>query len=175
MAAMQTISARIPSEDLEWLATYEMQGATTPSDKVRALVTQVRRQHEGSMDYGVSLGWMRDLVSPFVTAVGAFEHRQSRHSEVLRLVNDWVPQVMAILVAEGTLARDPQRKLVEIEEKLVARVFQLLTAVLRLGVTVQADCYDPKVLEKHLPQLIELAGVVNASRRSSTDGEAKHG
>ena len=55
MAAMQTISARIPSEDLEWLATYEMQGATTPSDKVRALVTQIRRQHEGSMDYGASL------------------------------------------------------------------------------------------------------------------------
>lgn len=175
MAAMQTISARIPSEDLEWLATYEMQGATTPSDKLRALVTQIRRQHQGSMDYGASLAWMRDLVSPFVTAVGAFEHRQSRHSEVLRLVNDWVPQVMAILVAEGTLARDPQRKLVEIEEKLVARVFQLVTAVLRLGVTAQADCYDPKVLEKHLPQLIELAGVVNASRRSSIDGEAKHG
>ena len=40
MAAMQTISARIPTEDLEWLATYEMQGASTPSDKVRALVTE---------------------------------------------------------------------------------------------------------------------------------------
>jgi hypothetical protein len=78
--------------------------------------------------------------------------------------------VMAILVAEGTLARDPQRKLAEIEEKLVARIFQLLMAVLRLGVTASADCYDPKVLEKHLPQLIELAGVITAGRRSSTDG-----
>jgi hypothetical protein len=170
MAAMQTVSARIPGEDLEWLATFDIQGATTPSDKLRALVTQVRRQHEGSLDYGSSLQWMRDLVSPFVTAVGSFEHRHSRHSEVLRLVNDWVPQVMAILVAEGTLARDPQRKLAEIEEKLVARIFQLLMAVLRLGVTTSPDCYDPKVLEKHLPQLIELAGVITAGRRSSTDG-----
>src|SRR5690349_15933618 len=126
MAAMQTISARIPSEDLEWLATYDMQGATTPSDKVRALVTQVRRQHEGSMDYGASLGGMRDLVSPVAAAVGACEHRQSRHSGVRRRVSDWVPQVMGRLVAEGTLARDPQRKLVELEEKLVARIFQLL-------------------------------------------------
>lgn len=175
MAAMQTVSARIPVEDLEWLATFEIQGATTPSDKLRALVTQIRRQHQGSLDYGASLQWMRDLVSPFVTAVGSFEHRQSRHSEVVRLVSDWAPQVMAMLVAEGALARDPQRKLLEIEEKLVARVFQLLMAVLRLAVTPSADCYDPKVLEKHLPQLIELAGVVNASRRSSTDGEAKHG
>jgi hypothetical protein len=175
MAAMQTVSVRIPGEDLEWLATYDIQGATSPSDKLRALVTQIRRQQQGAMDYGASLQWMRELVSPFVTAVGAFEHRQSRHSEVLRLMNDWVPQVMAMLVAEGTLARDPQRKLVELEEKLVARVFQLVMGVLRLAVTPSADCYDPKVLDRHLPQLIELAGVVSASRRTSTEGETKNG
>ena len=175
MAAMQTVSARIPGEDLEWLATFEIQGATTPSDKIRALVTQIRRQHQGSMDFGTSLQWMRDLIAPFATAVGAFEHRHSRHSEVLRLVNDWVPQVMAMLVAEGTLARDPQRKLVDIEDKLVARLFQLLTTLLRMGVTPSADCYDPKVLERHLPQLIELTGVIAASRRTSTEGETKHG
>ena len=110
MAAMQTVSARIPGEDLEWLATLDMQGATTPSDKIRALVSQLRRQHEGALDYGASLQWMRDLVAPFVTAVGAFEHRQSRHSELVRLVADWVPQVMALLVAENSFARDPQKK-----------------------------------------------------------------
>src|SRR5687768_17609067 len=107
MAAMQTVSARISGEDLEWLATFDIQGATTPSDKIRALVGQIRRQHQGSMDYAASLQWMRDLVAPFVTAVGAFEHRQSKHSDVLRLVSDWVPQVMAMLVAEGALGRDP--------------------------------------------------------------------
>jgi hypothetical protein len=175
MAAMQTVSARISGEDLEWLATFDIQGATTPSDKIRALVGQIRRQHQGSMDYAASLQWMRDLVAPFVTAVGAFEHRQSKHSDVLRLVSDWVPQVMAMLVAEGALGRDPQRKALEIEEKLVTKLFQLLMAVLRLGVTPAADCYDPKVLERHLPQLIELTGVIAASRRTSTDGEIKNG
>jgi hypothetical protein len=175
MAAMQTVSARIPGEDLEWLATLEIQGATTPSDKIRALVSQVRRQHQGSLDYGASLQWMRDLVTPFVTSLGAFEHRQNRHSEILRLVNDWVPQVMAMLVTEGMLARDAQRKAVELEEKLVTKLFQLLTAVLRMGVTPSADCYDPKVLERHLPQLLELTGVIAAGRRSSTDGVTEHG
>src|SRR6185312_12764513 len=100
MAAMQTVSARIPGEDLEWLATLDVQGATTPSDKIRALVSQLRRQHEGAMDYSASLQWMRDLISPFVTSVGAFEHRQSKHSELLRLTADWAPQVMALMVAE---------------------------------------------------------------------------
>ena len=175
MAAMQTVSARIPGEDLEWLATLDVQGATTPSDKIRSLVSQLRRQHQGSMDYSASLQWMRDLVAPFVTAVGAFEHRQSKHSELVRLVADWAPQVMAIMVAESSLAREPQKKAIEIEEKLAARLFQLVTSLLRLAVTPSADCYDPRVLDKHLPQLIELAGVIAASRKLATDGEIKHG
>jgi len=142
MAAMQTVSARIPTDDLQWLATLDMQGANTPSDKLRALVTQLRRQHEGALEYSASLQWMRDLVAPFLTAVGAFEHRQGRHSEVLRLISDWVPQLMALLVAESTLGKDPLRKAQEIEDKLVVRCVQLLTGILRLGITASIDCYD---------------------------------
>lgn len=175
MPAMQTVSVRIPTDDLEWLATFNVQGATTPSDKLRTLVTQVRRQHEGSLDYGASMQWMRDLVAPFSAAAGALEHRTSRHSELIRLLADWLPQVMAILVAESNLGPNPQKKAVEVEEKLAARVFQLITAILRLGVTQTADCYDPRVLEKHLPQVIELAGVIAANRNMPTSKEHKNG
>jgi hypothetical protein len=173
--AMQTVSARIPNEDLEWLAALEVQGATTPSDKLRALVTQVRRQHEGAMDYGASLQWMRDLVTPLVTAVGGFEHRHGKHSEIIRLVADWVPQTMAILIADANLGRDPQRKAPELEEKLILKLFQLVMAVLRLSVTPAADCYDPRALEKNLPQVIELAGVIATNRKGRADGESTHG
>jgi hypothetical protein len=171
MAAMQTVSARIPVDDLQWLATLEVQGASTPSDKLRALVAQLRRQHEGSMEYSASLQWMRDLVAPFATSIGAFEHRQGKHSELLRLISDWVPQLMAILIAENSLGREPQRKAQEIEEKLVARCVQLIMSFLRLGITPVADCYDPQVLERHLPQLIELSAVIAASRKAAANGE----
>jgi hypothetical protein len=166
MAAMQTVSARIPVEDLQWLATLEVQGATTPSDKLRALVAQLRRQHEGALEYSASLQWMRDLVAPFVTAVGTFEHRQGKHSEVVRLISDWVPQLMAILVSENNLGREPLRKAQEIEEKLVARAVQLLMGLLRLGVTPGADCYDPPALEKYLPPIIELSALIDSSRKA---------
>jgi hypothetical protein len=171
MAAMQTVSARIPVDDLQWLATLEMQGANSPSDKLRALVTQLRRQHEGALEYSASLQWMRDLVAPFVTAVGTFEHRQGQHSELVRLISDWVPQLMAILVAESSLGREPLRKAQEIEAKLAGRCAQLLMGILRLGITPGADCYDPQVLAKHLPQIIELSGIVDSSRKASTDRE----
>jgi hypothetical protein len=163
---MQTVSARIPSEDLEWLATLEVQGASTPSDKLRALLAQLRRQHEGSVEYSASLQWMRDLVAPFVTAIGAFEHRHGKHSEIVRLISDWVPQLMALLVSENGLGRDPLRKAQEIEEKLAGRAVQLLTGILRLGITPATDCYDPQVLEKHLPPIIELSALIDSTRKT---------
>jgi hypothetical protein len=166
MAAMQTVSARIPVEDLQWLATLEVQGASTPSDKLRALVAQLRRQQEGALEYSASLQWMRDLVAPFATAVGTFEHRQGKHSEVVRLISDWVPQLMAILVSENNLGREPQRKAQEIEDKLIGRAVQLLMGILRLAVTRGADCYDPQVLEKYLPQIIELSALIDSSRKA---------
>lgn len=175
MAAMQTVSARIPAEDLEWLATLEIQGAATPSDKLRALLSQVRRQHEGSLEYSASLQWMRDLVAPFLTAIGELEHRQGRHSEVLRLIGDWVPQLMAVLVAESRLGREPQRKAQEIEEKLLARCLQLTMGILRLGITPGADCYDPELLERALPPLIELVQVIATHRKTVAHGGQEHG
>ena len=48
---MQTLSARIPTEDMEWLVGLDIQGAVSPSDKLRSLIGQMRRQYEGTLDY----------------------------------------------------------------------------------------------------------------------------
>jgi hypothetical protein len=58
---------------------------------------------------------------------------------------------MALLVADSTLGSQAQQRAVQLEERFVARVFQLITSILRLGVTQAADCYDPQVIEKHMP------------------------
>jgi hypothetical protein len=78
---------------------------------------------------------------------------------------------MAILVAESSLGKEPLRKAQEIEEKLALRCVQLLMGILRLGITPRADCYDPQVLARHLPQIIELSGVVDSSRKASINRE----
>src|SRR5215471_16070889 len=103
---MQTLSARIPIDDMEWLAGLDIQGAASPSDKLRALIAQVRRQHEGTLDYEGSLSWLRDLVAPFVTAIRALEHENRMHSEVLTLVTEALPPIMATLLSERGLAKD---------------------------------------------------------------------
>ena len=35
---MQTVSVRIPEDDLAWLSSLQLQGASSPSDKIRALI-----------------------------------------------------------------------------------------------------------------------------------------
>src|ERR1044071_3685537 len=140
---MQTMSVRVPSEDVEWLSSLEIPGAVTPSDKLRSLISQMRRQHQGTMDYTACVAWLRDLLGPLVLAIREAEHRQGTHSEAINAVIEWVPQIVATLLAERKFGKDSAAQLVNLENAVVQRAFQLATALLRLGVTAQAECYDP--------------------------------
>jgi hypothetical protein len=162
---MQTLSARIPSEDMEWLAGLDLQGAVSPSDKLRALIAQMRRQYEGTLDYERSLGWLRDLLAPFVTAIRAFEHHNRMHSEVLTLAAEWLPQVMATLLSERALGREEKSRAIDVEDIVVQRSFQFLASLMRLAVTRDAACYSPDVIERHLAPVLEIAGIVAQARR----------
>jgi hypothetical protein len=166
---MQTLSARIPNEDLEWLSALDIQGAVSPSDKLRSLITQMRRQQEGMLDYERSLSWLRDLVAPFVTTVRAMEHQTRTHSEAVTLVAEWAPRVMATLLSERGLAKDARDHAVDIEAILVQRCFQLLASLMRLAVTRDVGCYDPAVIDKYLPSILDIAGVVVQSRKARED------
>src|SRR5262249_29420567 len=154
---MQTLSARIPMDDMEWLAGLDVQGAVSPSDKLRALIAQMRRQHDGTLDYAGSLEWLRDLVTPFVSGVRAFEHHNRMHSEVITLAAEWLPQVMATLLTERGLAQDSKGQdakvqdaraqdakahAIDVEDIVVQRCLQFLASIMRLAVTRDAACYN---------------------------------
>jgi len=162
---MQTLSVRVPTEDIEWLASLEIAGAATPSDKLRALIAQMRRQHQGTMDYAACVAWLRDLLAPFVVAIREVEHRQKLHSDAVNAVIEWVPQIAATLLAERRFAKDGVKNVTDLEDALIQRCFQLTTALLRLGVTPQAECYDPSAIERHLGRVIELADLISADRK----------
>jgi hypothetical protein len=168
---MQTLSARIPTEDLEWLVSLDLQGAVSPSDKVRALIGQLRRQYEGTLDYQRSLAWLRDLVAPFVSAIRTLEHHNQMHSEVLTLVDEALPQIMATLLSERGITNDATKRAIEVEQIVVQRCFQLLTSILRLAVTREAACYNPKVLDQYVPQVLEIAEIIAQTRKMR---EEKH-
>ena len=162
---MQTLSARIPTEDLEWLVGLDVQGAVSPSDKLRALIGQLRRQHEGA--WTTSAAWTGCAIwwRPSSAPSAAFEHENRMHSEVLTLVDGSVPQIMATLLSERGLGNDAKKRAIEVEEIVVQRCFQLLTSILRLAVTRDAACYNPKVIDAHVPPVLEIAEIVAQTRK----------
>jgi hypothetical protein len=163
---MQTVSARLPSEDLQWLSTLELPGAVTPSDKLRTLIAQMRKQHEGTLDYTACLAWLRDLLAPFVIELRGIEHRERTHSEAVGAIIAWAPQVMATILSARDFGGDGIARAREVEDALVQSCFRLLIALLRLGVTPAAECYTPEVIEKHLPRIIELVQLIAANRET---------
>jgi hypothetical protein len=163
---MQTVSARLPSEDLQWLSGLEMPGAVTPSDKLRALIAQMRKQYEGALDYSACLAWLRDLLAPFVIELRGIEHHERIHSAAVSAIIAWAPQIMATMLSARDFGEDGVARACEVEDALVKSCFHLLMALLRLGVTPAAECYAPDVIEKHLPRIVELVQLINANRET---------
>jgi hypothetical protein len=168
---MQTLSVRVPADDVAWLATLDLQGAVSPSDKLRTLIAQMRRQSEGGMDYAASVAWLRDLLTPLVTRIHAVENRHRMHSEALSLTAEWLPAIMATLLSARGIDVNDRARAVELEDLLVERCFQMLTSLLRLAVTREAACYDPGILDRHLPAVIEISAIVAQTRRVQREGK----
>lgn len=66
---MEPLSARIPSDLYLWLAQLPVEGATTNSDKLRVLLSRIKRQHDGAMDYPTAHSWARDIAAPLRDAL----------------------------------------------------------------------------------------------------------
>src|ERR1700730_3894388 len=61
-APMQTISVRVPDDDLEWLLGLDMAGVRNPSDRIRSLIAADRRLREGMTDYVACVSMLRDFL-----------------------------------------------------------------------------------------------------------------
>jgi len=171
MAQMQTISIRVPDEDFQWLLTLQDGGAKTPSEKLRALLSRARQQEAGMAHYSLCSGWMRALAQPFADSVASLERKHKIHSDLIAAVTEWVPQMMAILIAERPAGDRALEEAAEIEAMLAQQSFRLLTALLRSAVTSGPSTYDREVLDRFLPDFIEIASIIDAR----TGKESNHG
>lgn len=164
MSASIPLSVRIPQDDFEWLTTLDIDGATTPSDKLRTIIQRHRRQLDGSQSYELALGWLRDLVQPFAREVAGYEHRSGERSEIVAAMLEWVPQLMALLASEHIAANASADRARQVEEMLLQRGASLLGALLRLAVTPHHAVYDVATIECQLGRLDPLIDTARATR-----------
>lgn len=161
------MSVRLSDDDATFVATLDIEGATTPSDKLRALVSEARQRREGVRDHMQCHAMVRDLISPAMQRLREAEREQGQHSRLLTYLADWLPDAIATLITP-TVATDAQpiEQLRLREQLVVAQVFLLIEDVIRMGVTRESRCYDKQIVRKHLEPTLELARLIDATRSS---------
>ena len=158
------ISARIPSEDAVFLAALKIDGAITPSDKLRAIIAHARRLHEGQDDYNASLTWLGDLLAPALARIRAVEHGARLRSELVSSSAEWLPQMLALFLAyrDGGASK---KGLLELEKALADHAFHFVESLLRLGVTMEAPCYDKGLISDRMEPALNLTRIILATKK----------
>lgn len=164
MAQMQTISIRVPDEDFQWLLSLDEAGARTPSEKLRVLLARARQQEARLTQTELCATWMRTLAQPFVDGIAALERKQKDHSDLVAAVAEWVPQIMATLAASRLSEQGARAEAVEIEAVLAQQSFRMLSTLLRAAVTSAPATYDKDVLDRYLPDVIEIAAIISTRK-----------
>jgi hypothetical protein len=159
------LSVRLSVDDADFLSSLERPGTTTPSDKIRALVAEARRQHDGSRSYAEGIVFQDSQVAPLVRTLWTAERDSDQHSELLFAVLSWLPEIQAYLQAE--LAPDAQGRLDPshlqmVEEGVARRVVGLAEAVLRLSIARPEPCYDPVCISRRLGPVLQLSDLIRS-------------
>jgi hypothetical protein len=162
------LSVRVSEEDAEFLASLELDGAATPSEKLRGLIAQARQRHGEGRTYEGALAIVRELLEPTSQQLRARELKSRQRSELIADTLYWLPDLVAYLMAGPSTrpGKNDAADLVEFEAGVAYRIFRFTEAVLRLGVTAKAPCYDPAVVTAGIGGTLELAQLVLASRQS---------
>lgn len=157
------LSVRVSEEDAEFIATLQIVGAKTPSEKLRTIIAEARRRAQGRYEYSNCLALVREMVAPILTQVREIEHATQTHSEMLAQAGEWIPDMMAFLMTtlDRRTEKNDEGSLNDLEKGVADRVFTLIENVLRLGVTSQSRCYDPNLISDRLDTVVDLVSLIS--------------
>jgi hypothetical protein len=160
---MVPISTRVSQDDVEFISQLKISGASTPSDKVRAIIADAKRRTEGMQDYRSAFQMMQELFQPVREHIREAELDMSKHSELVTRLIEWLPDMTAYLLS--TFARSDhqinEQDLLELEKGISDRIFRLLESVMQMGITQRCPCYDPSAVSKNIKPVLELADLIS--------------
>lgn len=161
-------SFRIRDKDAEFLARLDIEGANTPSDKIRAIIAAARRQDEGQHDYATALQHANNLLAAPIRAIREAENQQGVQSQILARVAQWLPDALAVYWANSPESPDDKKALELLERDMSERLFVLFESILQLGVTDWSHCHNPTQVEQRAQAVLKLANVLLQLRESET-------
>lgn len=165
------LSVRITADDATFLASYEANGAATLSDKVRNLISEAKQRRLGEEDYSQSLEFVQETLAPSFARLRNLESKNELHSTLLAQFVHWIPDIIAYWMAGVPKEDDPdaENNLMELENAIANRIFNLIESVLRLGVLPTSRCYTPEIIAQHLAPVLELTDIISHTPTSSKE------
>lgn len=158
-------SVRLAPEDADFIASLQMEGANTPSDKIRAIIREARVSRASGCDYASALRDAREELRPVTQGVKSCELARKQHSELVGAFLDWVAEAHAFTVSapcgNGTEGRGKELDLEQLEEGIADRCFRLLELIARMGVTSKAPCYNKDIINRNFEPLEELIHIID--------------
>ncbi|MDO4426860.1 MAG: hypothetical protein Q4B88_01910 [Moraxella sp.] len=157
------LSVRISQEDADFIAQSQLEGATTPSEKVRELLKQARLAHNQSHDYQSALSLAEQNLATARHEILTYEKELGVHSHIVARVFEALPDLMATMVADFPRTCD-KSALVDFEKQLMWRIIRLMDSVLQLAITGKGAGYDDTVLNE-LDNTLNLANLIYQNKK----------
>ncbi len=153
------ISVRISQEDSDFISNLQIEGAHTPSEKIRELLKQARLAHETVHDYDAALTHSEQFLQGARHQWLLLEKSLGVHSPILARAFELVPDLVASL---GDVLPDEAdiNTLKQHEKQVLWRIIRLMDGVLQLAITGKGAGYDDAVLGE-LANTLKLADIVN--------------
>jgi len=158
--AKQTITIRLDEDDLAYLSSVEMPGASNLSEKIRSLLAEARAQREGMQDPSLAYDLARRLFAGPERSIREAEMQTQTRSELVARMLAWLPDVSAVMLAAGIpagTARERSEHLRKVERNLGERAMSLLDSLLQMSLAGFPGCYEPDALIERAQPAIRTA------------------
>ncbi|MBN6066817.1 hypothetical protein HYE66_10205 [Aggregatibacter actinomycetemcomitans] len=152
------ISVRISQEDADFIANLQIEGANTPSEKIRELLKQARQTYTQSQDYITALGRAEQFLQNAKRGLLHAEKDFGVHSHILARLFELLPDLTATLAADLPVDIDLDG-LKKYEREVMWRIVRLTDSILQLAVTGKGAAFDDNVLEE-LDNTLNLAQII---------------
>ncbi|MCG8425868.1 MAG: hypothetical protein MI754_00765 [Chromatiales bacterium] len=156
------ISVRISPTEAEFLAQLKIPDAITPSDKLRAIITDARKRTESPQSYTEASTMIHNWLSPIFENVHEAEITTGQYSALVAITKEWLQEFLTYTSLAGSFENNTsaQQNLESFEQGVAERTLRLSENLLQLALTKESRCYQADVISSRLQPIQEIAKLI---------------
>jgi hypothetical protein len=164
---MKTVpySVRLSSEDAEFLASLNIEGALTPSDKLRAIVGEAREKANRKTDYQSYMKALGEMTALSYLDLKEKEHQNSMQSEIVQSSVDLAKEILASFLSSTECLKNSKKedeisKLKALESDIADKLFLMFERLSLLGIREESKCYTPNAVSSRMKSVKEIVKIM---------------